>query len=90
MVSSVQAVRSDEDPASIPPGAVLSVQYEFTNWNLTGPSVIFLNVELDVDFDLLIDKFLLISKNLEVGMNDELEVHLPFCILFPQTKVSFF
>ena len=77
-------------PHQYRPEAVLSVQYEFTNWNLTGPSVMFLNVELDVDFVLLIDKFLLISKNLEVGMNDELDAILPFCVLLPHTKVLFF
>ena len=42
-----------------------------------------------MDFDLLIDKFLLISKNLEVGMNDELEVPLPFCTFFHRQRYRF-
>jgi len=46
----------------------------------------FLNVALDVDLVLLIDKFLLISRNLEVGVNEEFVL---FCILLPHMNVLF-
>lgn len=49
----------------------------------------FLIVALDVDLFLLIDRFLLICKNLEVGVNEELEVGFPNCMLLPHTNVLF-